>query len=110
MKQLNEVPNLREETHISEGKENEALALCNVEMTQLDPLFADVARDVVTTQDGSTVRLQRVFYIGYNRACKLSDQLETIGIIGPYKGGKARDVLITDLDALEQLLHKLGQA
>lgn len=92
----------REETEKGEGG--------SVEMTQLDPLFADVARDVVTKQEGSTSRLQRMFYIGYNRACKLSDQLETVGIIGPCNGTKGRDVLITDLDALEQLLHKLGQA
>ena len=96
--------------YIPEGQEGEALAPGSVEMTQLDPLFADVARDVVTKQEGSTSRLQRVFYIGYNRACKLSDQLETVGIIGPHNGTKGRDVLITDLDALEQLLHKLGQA
>ena len=96
--------------YIPEGQEGEALAPGSVDMKRLDPMFADVARYVVTKQEGSTSRLQRAFEIGYNRAGKLSDQLEAAGIVGPNKGPKGRDVLITDLEALEQLLHELGQA
>ena len=94
--------------YVGEGGEGEALAPGSVDMKRLDPMFADVARYVVTKQEGSTSRLQRAFEIGYNRAGKLSDQLEAAGIVGPNKGPKGRDVLITDLDQLEKLLEDLG--
>ena len=93
--------------YVGEGGEGEALAPGSVDMKRLDPMFADVARYVVTKQEGSTSRLQRAFEIGYNRAGKLSDQLEAAGIVGPNKGPKGRDVLITDLDQLEKLLADL---
>ena len=72
--------------YVGEGGEGEALAPGSVDMKRLDPMFADVARYVVTKQEGSTSRLQRAFEIGYNRAGKLSDQLEAAGIVGPNKG------------------------
>ena len=93
--------------YVGENGEGEALAPGAVDMKRLDPMFADVARYVVAKQEGSTSRLQRAFEIGYNRAGKLSDQLEAAGIVGPNKGPKGRDVLITDLDALEKLLAEL---
>lgn len=94
--------------YIPEGGEGEALAPGSVDLKRLDPMFADVARYVVSKQEGSTSRLQRAFEIGYNRAGKLSDQLEAAGIVGPNKGPKGRDVLIQDLDSLERLLQELG--
>ena len=94
--------------YVGEGGEGEALAPGSVDMKRLDPMFADVARYVVTKQEGSTSRLQRAFEIGYNRAGKLSDQLEAAGIVGPNKGPKGRDVLIQDLSQLDQLLEELG--
>ena len=94
--------------YVGEGGEGEALAPGAVDLKRLDPMFADVARYVVSKQEGSTSRLQRAFEIGYNRAGKLSDQLEAAGVVGPNKGPKGRDVLITDLDALEKLLEELG--
>jgi S-DNA-T family DNA segregation ATPase FtsK/SpoIIIE len=94
--------------YVGEGGEAEALAPGSVDMKRLDPMFADVARYVVTKQEGSTSRLQRAFEIGYNRAGKLSDQLEAAGVVGPNKGPKGRDVLITDLDQLDKLLEELG--
>ena len=93
--------------YIPEGAED-AAAPGSVDMKRLDPMFADVARYVVAKQEGSTSRLQRAFEIGYNRAGKLSDQLEAAGIVGPNKGPKGRDVLIQDMDALEQKLQDLG--
>ncbi len=94
--------------YIGEGGDSEAAAPGSVDMKRLDPMFADVARYVVTKQEGSTSRLQRAFEIGYNRAGKLSDQLEAAGIVGPNKGPKGRDVLIQDLSQLDQLLEELG--
>lgn len=93
--------------YVGEGGDAEPLAPGSVDLKRLDPMFADVARYVVTKQEGSTSRLQRAFEIGYNRAGKLSDQLEAAGIVGPNKGPKGRDVLIQDLDALDRLLETL---
>ena len=94
--------------YIPEGGEGEALAPGAVDLKRLDPMFADVARYVVTKQEGSTSRLQRAFEIGYNRAGKLSDQLEAAGVVGPNKGPKGRDVLIQSLDELDKKLQELG--
>ena len=94
--------------YIGEGGEGEALAPGSVDLKRLDPMFADVARYTVSKQEGSTSRIHRAFEIGYNRAGKLSDQLEAAGIVGPNKGPKGRDVLIQDLDALERILQELG--
>lgn len=94
--------------YVPEGADNEPLKPGSVDMKRLDPMFADVARYVVNKQEGSTSRLQRAFEIGFNRAGKLSDQLEAAGIVGPNKGPKGRDVLIQDPNQLEALLSELG--
>ncbi len=89
------------------GGEGEAWAPGAVDLKKLDPMFADVARFVVMKQEGSTSKIQRAFSLGYNRAGKLSDQLEAAGIVGPNKGPKGRDVLIQDEMSLEQILREL---
>jgi S-DNA-T family DNA segregation ATPase FtsK/SpoIIIE len=92
--------------YIAEGSETPAPG--SVDLKRLDPMFADVARYTVSKQEGSTSRIQRAFEIGYNRAGKLSDQLEAAGIVGPNKGPKGRDVLIQDMEQLERKLQELG--
>lgn len=72
-----------------------------------DALFDDAARLLVQHQQGSASLLQRKMKIGYNRAGRLIDQMEEAGIIGPFEGSKARQVLISDLDTLEQFLKDL---
>ncbi len=69
-----------------------------------DDLFEKAARLVVEFQQGSTSLIQRKFSIGYNRAGRIIDQLESVGIVGPYEGSKARQVLIKDLLSLERFL------
>ena len=69
-----------------------------------DAMFEEAARIVVQHQQGSASLLQRRLKLGYNRAGRIIDQLEATGIIGPFEGSKARQVLITDLTSLEQLL------
>ncbi|WP_062058950.1 FtsK/SpoIIIE family DNA translocase [Aquimarina longa] len=69
-----------------------------------DKLFAEAAEIIVTAQQGSASLLQRKLKLGYNRAGRLIDQLEAAGIVGPFEGSKARQVLITDLVSLQQLL------
>jgi len=72
-----------------------------------DSLFEEAARMIVMNQQGSTSLIQRKFSIGYNRAGRIVDQLEAAGIVGPFEGAKARQVLIVDLASLEQLLSTL---
>ncbi|TXB67066.1 DNA translocase FtsK [Vicingus serpentipes] len=74
-----------------------------------DALFDDAARMLVQHQQGSASLLQRKMKIGYNRAGRLIDQMEAAGIIGPFEGSKARQVLISDLDTLEQFLKDMNQ-
>ena len=81
-----------------EGEESEGP---NVDMQNLDPMFEEVARLVVQTQQGSTSMIQRKFSIGYNRAGRLMDQLEVAGIVGPAHGSKPREVLCISEEDLQ---------
>ncbi|MFN3404932.1 MAG: DNA translocase FtsK 4TM domain-containing protein [Cytophagaceae bacterium] len=74
-----------------------------------DSLFEEAARIIVAHQQGSTSLLQRRLKLGYNRAGRLIDQLESAGIVGPFEGSKAREVLIRDEMSLEQLLNELDK-
>ena len=76
----------------------------NIDMQNIDPLFADAARMVVTTQKGSTSDLQRRLGMGYARAGRVMDQLEGAGIVGPQEGSKPRQVLVADLSELDEVL------
>ena len=94
--------------YVGNEGEGEPLAPGSVDLKRLDPMFRDVATYVVMKQEGATSKLQRAFEIGYNRAGKLSDQLEAAGVVGPNKGAKGRDVLIQDEATLKELFEKLG--
>lgn len=74
--------------------------------SERDALFNQAAEIVVSTQQGSASLLQRRLKLGYNRAGRIVDQLESAGIIGPFEGSKAREVLIKDMLSLEQFLNK----
>ncbi len=80
----------------------------SVDLKNRDELFDDAARIVVMNQFGSTSSIQRKFSIGYNRAGRIMDQLEAAGIVGPNEGSKARQVLLQDEYALEQLLNSFN--
>ena len=73
----------------------------------MDPYFEEAAHAIVLSQQGSTSMIQRRFSIGYNRAGRLMDQLETAGIVGPAQGSKPRDVLIQDENQLNTLINML---
>src|SRR5690606_16507014 len=79
----------------------------DVDLSDRDPLFDDAARLIVLHQQGSTSLIQRKLKLGYNRAGRIIDQLEAAGIVGPFEGSKAREVLIQDEASLEQLLGSL---
>jgi S-DNA-T family DNA segregation ATPase FtsK/SpoIIIE len=76
----------------------------DIDPSDRDSLFMDAARLVVQTQQGSTSMIQRKLKLGYNRAGRIVDQLEAAGILGPFEGSKARQVLVPDEMALEQKL------
>ena len=85
-----------------EGEEGGGAA--DVDINHLDPMLEEVAKLVVSTQQGSTSMIQRKFSIGYNRAGRLMDQLERIGVVGPAQGSKPREVLcVGDIELLRIL-------
>ncbi|NIJ55832.1 FtsK/SpoIIIE family DNA translocase [Dyadobacter arcticus] len=73
-----------------------------------DTLLPDAARLIVTHQQGSTSLIQRKMKLGYNRAGRIMDQLEILGVVGPFTGSKARDVMFHDLSGLEEHLRVMG--
>jgi S-DNA-T family DNA segregation ATPase FtsK/SpoIIIE len=74
-----------------------------------DPMFEDAARLIVMHQQGSTSLIQRKMKLGYNRAGRIIDQLEAAGIVGPFEGSKAREVLYPDEYSLERYLETLDK-
>ena len=75
-----------------------------IDMQNIDPLFEDAARMVMNTRKGSTSDLQRRLGMGYARAGRVMDQLEAAGIVGPQEGSKPRQVLVTDILELDEIL------
>jgi S-DNA-T family DNA segregation ATPase FtsK/SpoIIIE len=76
----------------------------DVDIGERDPFFEEAARIIVQHQQGSTSLIQRKMKLGYNRAGRIIDQLEAAGIVGPFGGSKAREVLMKDMISLEQYL------
>ena len=87
--------------------ESDGAAMGPMDKGHLDPMFGDVAKFVVNNQSGSTSMIQRNYSIGYNRAGKIMDQLERMGVVGPQVGAKPREVLIKDPMTLESLLNSI---
>jgi S-DNA-T family DNA segregation ATPase FtsK/SpoIIIE len=77
----------------------------DISISERDALFRDAALVIVHAQQGSASLIQRKLKLGYNRAGRIIDQLEAAGIVGPFEGSKARQVLIPDEMALNQLLN-----
>ncbi|MEL6152484.1 MAG: DNA translocase FtsK, partial [Bacteroidota bacterium] len=81
-----------------------------VELGEKDPMFDEAAHLIVAHQQGSTSLIQRKLKLGYNRAGRLIDQLEAAGIVGPFEGSKAREVLVPDAQSLELILKNMTEA
>ena len=77
----------------------------DIDISDRDALFEEAANLIVIAQQGSASLLQRKLKLGYNRAGRLIDQLEAAGIVGPFEGSKARQVLVQDPASLAQLLN-----
>jgi len=79
------------------------------DISERDALFKEAAEIVVQSQQGSTSLIQRKMKIGYNRAGRIIDQLEAAGIVGPFEGSKARQVLFKDTISLQQYFDNENQ-
>ncbi|MCU4155596.1 DNA translocase FtsK 4TM domain-containing protein [Carboxylicivirga sp. A043] len=90
------------------GENSTDQAAGEVDLSKRDAMFEEAARVVVANQSGSTSLIQRRFSIGYNRAGRIIDQLEAAGIVGPFEGSKARQVLIPDELELEKHLSQFN--
>ena len=93
--------------HLPEYIDDSDSSMQEIDLKKRDNMFNEAARLVVMHQQGSTSLIQRKMSIGYNRAGRIIDQLEAARIVGPFEGSKARDVLISDLTVLEQILSKM---
>ncbi len=78
-----------------------------IKVSELDAMFKDAARLVVQQQHGSTSMIQRRLKLGYNRAGRIMDQLETLGIVGPAEGSKPREVYVFSVDELERIFENV---
>ena len=87
--------------------EGENKDLSGIDLSKKDPYFEEVARFVVTSQMGSTSYIQRKYNIGFNRAGRIMDQLEVAGIVGPARGSKPREVLVSSEVELESMLSTM---
>ncbi|MBO5406820.1 MAG: DNA translocase FtsK 4TM domain-containing protein [Bacteroidales bacterium] len=92
--------------YTGEDKEDDG-GVGEVDLNRRDSLFEDAAKLVVMHQQGSTSLIQRKMNLGYNRAGRIMDQLEAAGIVGPYEGSKARQVLVGDLSELDARLANI---
>lgn len=79
----------------------------NLSFADLDENFADAARLVISNDHGSTSSIQRSLQLGYNRAGRIMDQMEALGIVGPQKGSKPREVLYTSVEEFERFWESL---
>jgi S-DNA-T family DNA segregation ATPase FtsK/SpoIIIE len=93
--------------HLPEYVDDSESGAQEIDLRKRDSMFDEAAKLVVQHQQGSTSLIQRKLSIGYNRAGRIIDQLEAAGIVGPFEGSKARDVLVSDFMVLEQILKRL---
>jgi S-DNA-T family DNA segregation ATPase FtsK/SpoIIIE len=83
----------------------ESTSNLDIDASERDALFREAAEVIVTAQQGSASLLQRKLKLGYNRAGRIIDQMEAAGVVGPFEGSKARQVLVSDFTALDRLLN-----
>jgi len=106
-------------THISEQQgypdgfhlpeyvdEDKAMGTSDLKLSDLDEHFIDAARLTVANQSGSTSMIQRKMQLGYNRAGRIMDQMEALGIVGEPRGSKPREVLFhTEMELMNYIDH-----
>ncbi|MBE6229700.1 MAG: DNA translocase FtsK [Bacteroidales bacterium] len=93
--------------YTGDDKESDGGTVGAVDLNKRDSLFEEAAKLIVMHQQGSTSLIQRKMNLGYNRAGRIMDQLEVAGIVGPFEGSKARQVLVSDLSELDARLANI---
>lgn len=89
--------------------ENGEMGDSNLKWSDLDPMFEEASRLIVSSQHGSTSMIQRKLQLGYNRAGRIMDQMEALGIVGESNGSKPRDVLFTsEMELVNYIDHLRG--
>ena len=108
---ISEQQGFAEPFHLPEVEEDGALGDSNLKWSELDPMFEESARLIVGSNHGSTSSLQRKLQLGYNRAGRIMDQLESLGIVGEANGSKPRKVLFTsEMELMHYLEHLKSNA
>ena len=79
-----------------------------VDMSKKDSLLREAAEVIINAQQGSTSLLQRKLEIGHARAGRIMDQLEVLGVVGPFKGSKPREIFFADTMSLQEFLDEKG--
>ena len=79
-----------------------------VDMSKKDSLLREAAEVIISAQQGSTSLLQRKLEIGHARAGRIMDQLEVLGVVGPFKGSKPREIFFADTMSLQEFLDEKG--
>ncbi len=92
---------------LPEVKTEENAGSGSVSISDLDDMFEEAAKVIIGHQHGSTSMIQRKLQLGYNRAGRIMDQMEKVGLVGPAQGSKPREVLVYSIDELENILRSL---
>ena len=108
---ISEQKGFAEPFHLPEvADENGQMGDSNLKWSDLDPMFEEAARLVVANQHGSTSMIQRKLQLGYNRAGRIMDQMEALGIVGESNGSKPREVLfVTEIELINYIDHLRGK-
>jgi S-DNA-T family DNA segregation ATPase FtsK/SpoIIIE len=93
--------------YLPEYKTDDSMDYTSLNYGDLDEMFIDAAKIIIAEQYGSTSLLQRKMQIGYNRAGRIVDQMENLGMVGPSKGSKPREVLVYSEAELMEIINKL---
>ena len=109
IKHISEQPGFPEPFYLPEYKSDDEGGVGNsdLKISDLDENFDEAARLIVSAQHGSTSLIQRKMQLGYNRAGRIMDQMEQLGIVGPAQGSKPREVLFYSIDELNNFLTSL---
>ena len=93
--------------YLPEYKSDDSMDFSSLSFSDLDDMFVDAAKILIAEQYGSTSLLQRKMQIGYNRAGRIVDQMENLGLVGPSKGSKPREVLVYSESELMDVINNL---
>ncbi|MBL0083413.1 MAG: DNA translocase FtsK [Saprospiraceae bacterium] len=107
IKFISDQPGFPEPFFLPEVKTDEDAGSGMISMDELDDMFEEAARVIIGNQHGSTSMIQRKLQLGYNRAGRIMDQMEKVGLVGPAQGSKPREVLVYGLEELDNILRNL---